>query len=406
MTENRHPFKHSRRATEVRGFGIDKTALAADAVRSDWPVLRMENLDTNLPLPPEAIPETAAALERPASNSWLPFTGDMDLRAAISAFTEQRTGHRYDPAGEIVVTSGGTSAILDVLLATVDPGDEVLLTDPTYAGIVNRVRLAGGIPKLVPYRVEEGEWRLDLDAFAQAAAAKPAIAVLMSPSMPSGATLTPQEWDAVATALIEHDVPLLSDAAMERLLFDDRPLVHPITLPGMAERTVIVGSLSKEHRMIGWRVGWVAGPADLVESVGWMHVYNTTMPTALSRFPAAAVLRGDQGHVADCVAELEARRDLILDALAGWPVVRPGGGWSLLIDAIELGTTPAELSQMLLADAAIAATPMLGWGGDVADRHVRLVFSAESRERLATIPERFAGTRLEAYGSSPRTARA
>jgi len=406
MTENRHPFKHSRRATEVRGFGIDKTALAADAVRSDWPVLRMENLDTDLPLPPAAIPETISGLERPASNSWLPFTGDMDLRAAISDFTAERTGHRYDPASEIVITSGGTSAILDVLLATVDPGDEVLLTDPTYAGIVNRVRLAGGIPKLVPYRVQDGEWRLDLDAFAQAAAARPAIAVLMSPSMPSGATLTPQEWDAVAAALIEHDVPLLYDAAMERLLFDDRPLVHPVTLPGMAERTVIVGSLSKEHRMIGWRVGWVAGPAELVESVGWMHVYNTTMPTALSRFPAAAVLRGDQGHVAESVAELEARRDLILDALAGWPVVRPGGGWSLLIDAIELGTTPAELSQMLLADAAIAATPMLGWGGDVADRHVRLVFSAESRDRLATIPERFAGTRLEAYGSSPRTARA
>jgi aspartate/methionine/tyrosine aminotransferase len=406
MTEERHPFKHSRRATEVRGFGIDKTALAADAVRSDWPVLRMENLDTDLPLPPEAIPETIAALERPASNSWLPFTGDMDLRAAISEFTAERTGHRYDPASEIIVTSGGTSAILDVLLATVDPGDEVLLTDPTYAGIVNRVRVAGGVPKLVPYRVQDGEWRLDLDAFAQAAAARPAIAVLMSPSMPSGATLTPEEWDAVAAALIEHDVPLLYDAAMERLLFDDRPLVHPVTLPGMAERTVIVGSLSKEHRMIGWRVGWVAGPAELVESVGWMHVYNTTMPTALSRFPAAAVLRGDQGHVAECVAELEARRDLILDALTGSPVVRPGGGWSLLIDAITLGTTPAELSQQLLADAAIAATPMLGWGGDVADRHVRLVFSAESRERLATLPDRFAGTRLEAYVSSPRTASA
>jgi aspartate/methionine/tyrosine aminotransferase len=406
MTEERHPFKHSRRATEVRGFGIDKTALAADAVRSDWPVLRMENLDTDLPLPPEAIPETIAALERPASNSWLPFTGDMELRAAISEFTAERTGHRYDPASEIIVTSGGTSAILDVLLATVDPGDEVLLTDPTYAGIVNRVRVAGGVPKLVPYRVQDGEWRLDLDAFAQAAAARPAIAVLMSPSMPSGATLTPEEWDAVAAALIEHDVPLLYDAAMERLLFDDRPLVHPVTLPGMAERTVIVGSLSKEHRMIGWRVGWVAGPAELVESVGWMHVYNTTMPTALSRFPAAAVLRGDQGHVAECVAELEARRDLILDALTGWPVVRPGGGWSLLIDAITLGTTPAELSQQLLADAAIAATPMLGWGGDVADRHVRLVFSAESRERLATLPDRFAGTRLEAYVSSPRTASA
>ncbi len=404
MTEERQFFKRAARLEAVHGFGIDRTALAADAVRSDWPVLRMENLDTDLPLPPEAIAETIAGLERPASNSWLPFTGDMELRVAISDFTAERAGRRYDPEREIVVTAGGTSAILDVLLATVDPGDEVLLTDPTYAGFVNRVHLAGGVPRLVPYRVQDGEWRLDLDAFAEAVAARPAIALIMSPSMPSGAVLTDSDWDAVCAALVEHDVPLLYDAGMERLLFDDRPLVHPVTKPGMAERTVIVGSLSKEHRMIGWRVGWVAGPPAIVESVGWVHVYNTTMPTALSRFPAAAVLRGDQGHVADCVAELQRRRDVILDALTDWPVIRPAGGWSMLIDAIALGTTPPELSKRLLEDAAIAATPMLGWGGEVADRHVRLVFSAEPLDRLRTIPERFAGTRLEAYGSSPRSA--
>jgi aspartate/methionine/tyrosine aminotransferase len=399
MTEERQSFKRAGRIADVVGFGIDRTAHAADELRADWPVLRMENLDTDLPLPPEAIAETVAGLERPASNSWLPFTGDMDLRAAIADFTAERTGHRYDPEREVIVTSGGTSAILDVLLATVDPGDQVLLTDPTYAGIVNRVRLAGGVPRLVPYRSDTGEWRLDLDAFADAAADRPALAILMSPSMPSGAVLTPEEWAVICDTLTAHDVPLLYDAAMERLLFDGRPLVHPLHHDGMAERTVVVGSLSKEHRMIGWRVGWVAGPAELVESVGWMHVYNTTMPTAISRFPAAAVLRGDQSHVAECVAELQARRDLILDALAGWPVVRPGGGWSLLVDAIALGTTPAELSRRLLQDAAIAATPMLGWGGEVADRHVRLVFSAESRERLGTFPER-----LAAYGNSPRSA--
>jgi len=400
-------FKRARRLQDVQGFGIDRTAVAADArtaARDDWPVLRMENLDTDLPLPPEAIPETIAGLEKPASNSWLPFTGDLDLRAAVADFTAERTGHRYDPEREIVITSGGTSAILDVLLATVDPGDEVLLTDPTYAGIVNRVRLAGGVPRPVPYRVQDGEWRLDLDAFAEAAAARPALAILMSPSMPSGAALTDGDWDAVCAALTEHEVPLLYDAAMERLLFDGRPFVHPLHKSGMTERTVIVGSLSKEHRMIGWRVGWAAGPADLIESVGWAHVYNTTMPTALSRFPAAAVLRGDQSHVADCVAELEARRDVILAALDGWPVVRPAGGWSMLIDAIALGTTPPELSRLLLEDAAIAATPMLGWGGEVADRHVRLVYSAEPLDRLRTIPERFEGTRLAAYGSSPRSA--
>src|SRR5919108_1707999 len=196
-------FKRAQRLNDVQGFGIDRTALAADArsaARHDWPVLRMENLDTDLALPPEAIPETVRGLERPAANSWLPFTGDMDLRAAVSDFLAERTGRRYDPAREIVITSGGTEGILDVLLATVDPGDEVLLTDPTYAGIVNRVRLAGGVPRFAPYRVEGGEWRLDVGAVAAAAAAGPALAVLMSPSMPSGAALDEREWEAVCAA--------------------------------------------------------------------------------------------------------------------------------------------------------------------------------------------------------------
>src|SRR5919109_5595121 len=169
-------FKRAQRLADVHGFGIDRTALAADArsaARHDWPVLRLENLDTDLPLPPEAIPATVEGLERPAANSWLPFTGDMDLRAAISDFIAARTGHRYDPDREIVITSGGTEGILDVLLAVVDPGDEVLLTDPTYAGIVNRVRLAGGRPRFAPYRVQDGEWRLDVGAFAAAAPPRP-----------------------------------------------------------------------------------------------------------------------------------------------------------------------------------------------------------------------------------------
>jgi aspartate/methionine/tyrosine aminotransferase len=387
-------FKRAQRLQDVRGFGIDRTAVAADvtaASRHDWPVLRMENLDTDLPLPPEAIPETVRGLERPAANSWLPFTGDMDLRAAISDFLAARAGRRYDPEREIVITSGGTEAILDVLLATVDPGDEVLLTDPTYAGIVNRVRLVGGVPRFAPYEVRDGEWRLDVDAFAAAAAAGPVLAVLMSPSMPSGAVLTPDEWEAVSAICRERELPLLYDSAMERLLFDGRPLVHPVGLPGMADQTVIVGSLSKEHRMIGWRVGWVAGPAELVESVGWMHVYNTTTPTGVARAAATAVLRGDQSNVAEAVDELERRRDILLEAFEGWPLIRPAGGWSLLIDAVALGTTASELSRALLEDAAIAATPMTGWGGEVADRHVRLVFSAEPVERLRTIPERIAG---------------
>jgi aspartate/methionine/tyrosine aminotransferase len=183
---------------------------------------------------------------------------------------------------------------------------------------------------------------------------------------------------------------------MERLLFDGRPLVHPLHHEGMAERTIVVGSLSKEHRMIGWRVGWVAGPAETVEDAGWAHVYNTTTPVGLSRAAGAAVLRGDQGHVAECVAELERRRDAMLEGLPDWPFVRPGGGWSLLLDVASLGLDPQDASRALLEESAIAATAMLGWGGPVAGRHVRFVFSAEPVERLETIPERVAGGTIAA----------
>ena len=386
-------IRKAKRMEPIRGFGIDRVAAAADS--GSRSVLRMENLDTDLPLPPEALPETIAGLETPEANSWLPFTGDLDLRAAISDFTAERAGHRYDPVREIVITAGGMEALLNVVLALVDPGDEVVVTDPTYAGIVNRVRLAGGTPTYVPFLVDEDGWRFDRDSLERVVGPKTAGFLLMSPSMPSGGCLDQGDWEAVCDVCRERDLFLIYDAAMERLLFDGRELVHPLRIDGMAERTVVVGSLSKEHRMIGWRVGWIAGPEATVTDAGWVHVYNTTCPVSIARRAGAAVLRGDQGHVADCVAELERRRDTMLAGLAGWPLVKPAGGWSLLLDVVSLGFEPEEASRILLEDAQIAATGMRGWGDEVAARYVRFVYSAEPVARLEEIPDRLAGTPLE-----------
>jgi N-succinyldiaminopimelate aminotransferase len=383
-------FPRARRLDGIVGFGIDQVAAAATRPG----VLRLENLDTDLPLPPEAISVTIENLAQPKSNSWLRFTGDLDLRAAVSDFLAARTGHRFDPEREIVITSGGMEGLLDVVLAVVDPGDEVIVTDPTYAGIVNRVRLAGGVPRFAPFRAVDGEWRLDRDALAAAVGPVTRAMLLMSPSMPSGAWFDELDWRLICDLCCEHELGLIYDSAMERLLFDRRPLLHPLRFEEMIERTVVVGSLSKEHRMIGWRVGWVAGPAATVEDVGWVHVYNTTMPTAVSRTAATAVLRGDQGHVQECVDELERRRDLLLAELPGWPFARPAGGWSMLLDVASLGFDPAEASRLLLEESGIAATGMTGWGDEVASRYVRWVFSAEPRERLATIPTRLEGTKL------------
>ncbi len=152
----------------------------------------MENLDTDLPLPPEAVPVTEN-LTPAASNSWLPLTGDLDLRAAISEFLATRAGYRFDPEREIVITSGGMVGLLDVALAVVDPGDEVIVSDPTYAGIVNRIHLAGGIPRFAPFRVVDSEWRLDRDALVAAIGPKPRAMLPMSPSMPSGGWFDEQD---------------------------------------------------------------------------------------------------------------------------------------------------------------------------------------------------------------------
>jgi aspartate/methionine/tyrosine aminotransferase len=384
----------------IHGFGIDRVAHDADHGQptTRWPILRLENLDTNLPLPPEAIPATVAALPTAKANSWLPFTGDEDLCAAIADLLLDRTGQHYDPATQIVITSGGTEAALDCLLATVDPGDEVILADPTYAGLVNRVKLAGGVPRFVPYRVEHNEWRLDLEQLAQAVNQRTRAMLLMSPSMPSGAVLDEADWRVIGDLCVEHDLLLIYDSAMERLLFDARPALHPVRYPAMAERTLIIGSLSKEFRMIGWRVGWVAGPRELVDAVGWVHVYNTTTPVGIARAAATAVLRGDHGHIAESARELQARRDTIIEGLQGLPIIRPAGGWSLLLDVAAMGLDPAEVSRRLLRDGAVAATSMTGWGDAVAARHVRFVFSAEPVGALRTLPERLLAAGLDTSG--------
>ncbi len=218
---------------------------------------------------------------------------------------------------------------------------------------------------------------------------------MMSPSMPTRLRARRTDWAAVGELCVRHDLFLLYDAAMEALLFDGRAPIGPLDVPGMAERTVMAGSMSKAHRMIGWRVGWIAGPASIVSDAGWVHTYNTTGAVSVSRRAAEAVLRGPQEHVALAVAELERRRDAIFAALPGWPLVRPAGGWSLLVDVAALGSTPAQASAAML-EAGVAATGMAGWGGAVAERYVRFVFSAEPVSRLATLGERLARTGLVA----------
>jgi aspartate/methionine/tyrosine aminotransferase len=373
-----------QRLADIPGFSIDRVAAAAG---DDPEVLRLENLDTDVAPPAAAVRRTAEAAGDDDANSWLPFHGKAALRRAVAARLQRRSGVAYDPEREITITSGEGDAMLDALLCTTDPGDGVIVTDPTYAGIVNRVRLAGAVPQLVPFRVQSGEWRLDLEGLAKTVDGTTRSVFLPNPAMPTGALLNAEEWAAVADLCRERDLWLVYVSWMEAILFDGRALVHPASLPGMRHRVVTVGTVSMEQRMIGWRIGWVVAPEALAADVMRVHIYNGLVAGGIAQEAAVVALAEPAGDFAACVAEWERRRDTVLRQLEGLPVVRPAGGWSLLLETPPLGFDPAELSERLLAEK-VAATPMPGWGADVAASYLRFVYSNEPCDRLALLRSR------------------
>lgn len=380
----------SRRVGALTDIGVERMGDAADLL-SDPRVLRLENLDTDL-LPPEpALRATERAVRDDDANSYLPFFGHNALRVAATDLVTRLAGlpsGRYDWRRQCFISAGGLSGIFNTLLACIDPGDEVVMTSPAYVGLINRVRLAGGVPRFVPLVPGAQGWRLDLDALRAAVSPRTRAFLMMSPSMPTGAVFDAAEWHVVCEACVAADAWMIYDAAMERLLFDGVEHIHPASLPGMAERTITIGALSKEYRMIGWRVGWVVCPLALAEALARVSLSNVVTPVGIAQPAAAAAILAEDDGIAACTAQWQARRDLLLAELRGFARVRPQGGWSLLIDMAPLGLSGKEASRALLERAQIAATSMENWGLPDTARYLRLVFANEPLERLAGIGAR------------------
>jgi N-succinyldiaminopimelate aminotransferase len=382
--------KRCDRLWEMGSIGVERLGAAADDL-ADPELLRLENLDTDIRPWPAALEETHRSIEADAANSYLPFVGQEPLRRSVATHVSRMSGVPYDWRRCCVISAGGLNGILNVLLATLDPGDGVVLTSPVYAGLLNRVRLAGGVPrlaKLIP-DVSRG-WRLDMDTFREAVGSSRVRAVLMvNPSMPTGCVLTAEEWKEIADACIQSDLLLVYDAAMERILFDERQVIHPASLPGMVDRTVTVGSASKELRMIGWRVGWIVGPEWLMPDITLVSMANVVSQVGIGMSGVAAALEAPTSELSNATCEWQKRRDTVLRELDGLiPAIPPHGGWSLLVDAAALGMSGKEFSERLLLHAKVVATPMDGWGAPNASRYLRLVYANESCERLSTLRER------------------
>jgi aspartate/methionine/tyrosine aminotransferase len=374
------------RVRHIAAIGVDRMGSIADDSGAD--LLRLENLDVDIPPDGDAIRRTQRAASLDADNSYLPFLGQHRLRDIVAAHVSRISGVDYSGERNCVISAGGLSGILNVLLATIEVGDEVIVTDPTYAGLINRVRLAGGVPRFAPFRFAAGgRWTLDRDAMARAVGETTRAMLLMSPSMPSGACLDADDWRLIAELCVANDLLLVLDAAMERLVFDGRPVIHPAGLPGMASRTISVGSSAKELRMIGWRVGWIVGPEDSMPDIVAVSLANVVVPVGIAQDAVATALDNSHTSIGGYVAELQARRDTVMHQLDGLPFGVPDGGWSLLLRVSDFGIDGETMSRRLLRHG-VCATAMTEWGDAHGAQYIRFVFANEPVQRLELLGAR------------------
>jgi arginine:pyruvate transaminase len=292
-----------------------------------------------------------------------PVPGARPLREAIAARVAARTG-AATTWENVVVTPGGQAALFAAMMTALDPGDACLLVEPAYATFPLTVRAASGRAVAVAARPERG-FAPDPAEIDAAAAASGARALLInSPNNPSGAVYRGDTLDGIAAVCRARDLWLISDELYDTQVYEGAHL-SPRALPGMAERTLVVGSLSKSHAMTGWRIGWLAGPAEAIARVADLAIATTYGVPGFIQDAALHALQTGAAGEARIAARYRARRDAALAALAGARRVRaarPEGGMYLMLDIRETGLSGADFAMRLLEAEGVAVMPGESFG--------------------------------------------
>jgi len=335
---------------------------------------------------PEIAREAAIAMMRSAASSvYTDPRGLPALRATIARKLEAENGIAVDPDRQLVVTIGAKQAILATLLALVDRGDEVLLEDPGYVSFEPMVRLAGATPVAVPLGDEDG-FRLPIEALRRRVTPRTRLLLLCNPHNPTGRCLTAADLAAVAELAEAHDLRVLIDEAYEHYVYDGRRHLSLAALPGMADRTVTVQTVSKVYNMGGWRVGWVAAAAPVIRRILAVHTHSVTCPASFAQAGAEAAIRAGIGEgdlpIAAIVAKYQRQRDAMVAGLRRIPgvtCVAPEGAYFAFPSIRRLGLSSVEFSRRLLETAHVATTPGSAFGA-AGEGHVRVVIKSDVAE--------------------------
>jgi aminotransferase len=307
--------------------------------------------------------------------------GTIELRQALSEHLERRYGVHYDPATELLITIGASEAVDLALRATCDPGDEVILHEPTYVAYMPAIVFAGGVAVHVPTLFED-DFALDPAAVEAAITPRTKALFLGYPCNPTGAVLTPEIQDELAQIAERHDLLVYSDEIYDRLAYGSYEHRAFSSLPGMRERTILMGGFSKAYAMTGWRVGWVAAPAHLLEGMVKVHQYGImTAPTVAQDAALVALVEGEP-DVEAMVAEYDRRRRLVVDGFnaMGLETFEPRGAFYAFPRITSTGLDSETFAQRLLEEEHVAVIPGPAFGPS-GEGHVRACY-ATSYEKL------------------------
>jgi len=329
---------------------------------------------------PEALVEAVARAMRDGKNQYAPMPGLPALREAISEATAAHRGYRPDPQTEVTVTAGASEAIADLVLATVGPGDEVIVLDPCYDLYVPVIELAGGIAVRIPLR--EPDFAIDWARVAAAVTSRTRLLVVNSPHNPTGAVWSLSDIEQLAALTRDTRILVCSDEVYEHIVYEGRH-ASVLSHPELRARSVVVSSFGKTYHCTGWRVGYAIAPAALTTELRKVHQYNTFAVFTPAQHAFAELLRAGRTHAAELGAFYRPKRDRFAAALAGTrfrPLPVPGGYFQLVDYAAVSDLPDLEFARWLCTTHGVAGIPLSPFYGapPAGQRLLRLCFAKDA----------------------------
>ncbi len=337
---------------------------------------------------PADVVQAAADALRDNRNQYPPLTGLPELREAVAAANRRFYGLEIDPMNGVVVTSGATEAITACIMAMIDPGDEVVLIEPLYDTYLPVVQMLGGVPRLV--RLNPPDWALPRAEFAAAFSPRTKLLLLNSPQNPTGKVFSAEELIFIANVLQQHDAYAVCDEVYEHLVFAGAKHIPLMTLPGMAARTLRIGSAGKTFSLTGWKVGYVSGPPALASVVAKAHQNLTfTTPPNLQRAVAVGLAKPNDYFVS-LAASMQAQRDVLGAGLRrlGFRTLQTDGSYFITADFAPLGFAGDDLAfcRAITEQARVAAIPVSAFYASNPPAHyVRFAFCKQEAVLLEAL---------------------